>query len=123
MARTIFERYGGFASVSRIVSSFYERMLASPLIRPYFEKIDMKRLIDHQTKFVSSLMGGPASYTAEHIERVHANLGITDEAFKESMLLMTETLEDHNYESEDIQTVEDEMMSYKNFVVSRGKDR
>jgi hemoglobin len=120
MARSIFERYGGFAKMSRIVSSFYEKMLSSPLISPYFAKTDMKRLIDHQTKFISSLTGGPASYTAEHIERVHAHLGITDEAFKESMLLMTETLEDHNFESEDIQTVEDEMMAYKNFVVNKG---
>ncbi|MGD2162882.1 MAG: group 1 truncated hemoglobin [Anaerolineales bacterium] len=120
MARSIFERYGGFASVSKIVSSFYEKMLSSPIIQPFFAKTDMKRLIDHQTKFVSSLMGGPASYTVDHIERVHAHLGITDEAFKESLLLMTETLEDHDFESDDIQTVEDEMMSYKNFVVSKG---
>ena len=120
MARSIFERYGGFAKISRIVSSFYEKMLNSSLISPYFAKTDMKRLIDHQTKFISSLTGGPASYTAEHIERVHAHLGITEEAFKESMLLMTETLEDHNFESEDIQMVEDEMMGYKNFVVNKG---
>lgn len=120
MARSIFERYGGFASISRIVSSFYDKMLNSPLISPYFSKTDMKRLIDHQTKFISSLLGGPVSYTADHIERVHAHLGISEEAFTESMLLMTETLEDHNFESDDIQTVEDEMMSYKNFVVSKG---
>ena len=117
MPRSIFERYGGFAVISRIVSTFYEKMLSSPLLSPYFAKTDMKRLIDHQTKFISSLMGGPASYTAEHIERVHAHLGITEDAFMESMELMTETLEDHELESEDIQTVEDEMMSYKNFVV------
>jgi hemoglobin len=120
MARSIFERYGGFAIISRIVSSFYDKMLSSPLISPYFAKTDMKRLIDHQTKFISSLLGGPASYTVEHIERVHAHLGITEEAFKESMMLMTETLEDHNFEGDDIQTVEDEMMSYKNFVVNKG---
>ena len=120
MARSIFERYGGFARISRIVSSFYEKMLASPLISPYFARTDMKRLIDHQTKFISSVMGGPASYTADHIERVHAHLGITEDAFMESMDLMTETLEDHDFEKEDIQSVEDEMMSFKNFVVNKG---
>jgi hypothetical protein len=32
-------------------------------------------------------MGGPASYTSEHLERVHAHLNITEEAFKESLSL------------------------------------
>jgi hemoglobin len=119
MRRTIFERYGGFASISRVVMSFYEKMLSSPLTSPFFANTDMKKLIDHQTKFMSSMMGGPASYTNEHLERVHAKLGITESAFVESMELLTETLEDHDFEDEDIQHVEDEMMSRKNFIVTR----
>jgi hemoglobin len=119
MKSTIFERYGGFASVSRVVMSFYERMLDSPDTSPYFANIDMKRLIDHQTKFFAALMGGPASYTNEHLERVHARLGITEDAFMESLALMRETLEDHNFADEDIRTVEQEMMDRKNFIVTR----
>lgn len=119
MRRTIFEKYGGFSSISRVVLSFYDRMLDSPLTRPYFEGIHMKRLIDHQTKFVATLMGGPASYTREHIERVHAHLGITLPAFDESMELLRETLEDHDFEDADIEKVADEMVSYKNEVVTK----
>ncbi len=33
----------------------------------------MPKLIDHQTRFISFLMGGPASYTDEHIAHVHAS--------------------------------------------------
>jgi hemoglobin len=119
MRRTIFERYGGFASVSRVVMSFYEKMVSSPLTSPFFANTDMKKLIDHQTKFMSAVMGGPASYTNEHIERVHAKLGITESAFHESMELLTETLEDHDFEDEDIQHIEDDLMSRKNFIVTR----
>ena len=78
MRRSIFERYGGFTSVSKIVLSFYDKVLDSPTVSPYFANSDMKRLIDHQTKFMASLMGGPASYTNDQLERVHAKLGITD---------------------------------------------
>lgn len=120
MARTIFERYGGFAKISQIVSSFYDKILDSPVTSPYFATTDMKRLIDHQTKFISAVMGGPASYTTDHAERVHARLVITEEAFLEAMDLLTETLDDFEFEGEDIKKVEDEMMSYKNFVVKRG---
>jgi hemoglobin len=119
MKSTIFERYGGFASVSRVVMSFYERMLDSPDTSPYFANIEMKRLIDHQTKFIAAMMGGPASYTNEHLERVHARLGITEDAFMESLVLMRETLEDYDFAEEDIRAVEQEMMDRKNFVVAR----
>lgn len=119
MKSTIFERYGGFSQVSRVVMSFYEKMLDSPSTSPYFAKIDMKRLIDHQTKFIASMMGGPASYTNEHLERVHAHLGITEDAFMESLYLMRETLEDFDFADEDIRAVENEMMDRKNYVVAR----
>jgi len=119
MRQTLFERYGGFAKISKVVMSFYDKLLSSKLLAPYFEKIDMKRLIDHQTKFVASLMGGPASYTNEHLERVHAHLGITETAFKESLVLMKETLEDHEFLAEDIQAVGDAMSGTKNFIVAK----
>ena len=116
MATTVFERYGGFATVSKIVLSFYDKMLDSPLTSPYFTGIDMKRLIDHQTKFIATIMGGPASYTNEHLDHVHARLRISDEAFDEAMLMLRETLEVHDMEEADIRIVEDEMISRKKYV-------
>ena len=119
MPRTIFDRYGGFAKISRVVMSFYDKMTSSPITKKYFENINMKRLIDHQTKFISSMMGGPASYTNEHLERVHAHLGITNIAFEESVDMLEETLEDHNFKDEDIDEVKKEVTSRKNFVVTK----
>lgn len=119
MKRTIFERYGGFANVSRAVMSFYDRVLDSPVTSPYFAHTDMRRLIDHQTKFFAQLMGGPASYTNDHLERIHARLGISDTAFNEAAMLLRETLEDMGFEDEDVQIVEDEFMSRKNYIVTR----
>jgi hemoglobin len=119
MARSIFERNGGFARISRIVMSFYEKMTTSPLTKKYFEKVDMKRLIDHQTKFVSSMMGGPASFTDEHLERVHANLGITTAAFDESVDLFEETLEDHDFADDDIGEVKREVLRHRKIIVTK----
>jgi hemoglobin len=117
MKRTIFEKYGGFSSVSRVVMSFYDKMLDSSTTSPFFTEIDMKRLIDHQTKFIATVMGGPASYTKEQIERVHVHLGITEAAFDEAMELLQETLEDFDFEDADIEQVASEMHSYKHVVV------
>jgi len=58
VSQTLFDKYGGFATVSRIVSAFYDEVLESEQLRPYFRGLDMRRLVDHQTKFIAALMGG-----------------------------------------------------------------
>ena len=54
-----FQKYGGFSTVSRVVMTFYDKVLDSDVVGPFFDDIDMPRQIDHQTKFVASIMGGP----------------------------------------------------------------
>jgi len=119
MRQTIFERCGGFAAVSQVVIGFYDKVLDSPVTSQYFSGVDMKRLIDHQTKFFAALMGGPVSYTNDHLEKVHARLGITETAFMEALVLMKDTLEEFNFRDEDIQLVQDEMLSRKNYIVAK----
>lgn len=117
MARTLFERYGGFAKVSRIVSTFYGRVLDDPILAPYFSGIDMPRLMDHQTKFIASLMGGPASYTDEHLARVHERHHITERAFDRMALVLRESLEDHGLDETDIGQIHGEILARRTFVV------
>lgn len=119
MANTIFERYGGFANVSRVVSAFYDKMLDSPLTRPYFAHVDMRQLIDHQTKFFAYLMGGPASYANDHLQRVHAHLGITEAAFQQAVTLLDESLEEFDFTEEDRRTVRQELLDRKSLIVTR----
>ena len=118
--QTLFERSGGFPKVSKIVSRFYDRVLDDPQLAPFFGGVDMKRQIDHQTKFIASVMGGPVSYTNEHLERVHARLDITEPAFIEVIELLRETMEDFDFEEEDIQHVADDLISRKNHII-KGK--
>jgi hemoglobin len=119
MTETIFERAGGFAKVSRMVSSFYDRVLDSPALAPYFAGVDMRRQIDHQTKFMAFLMGGPASYTAEHLARVHERLHVTDEAFDELTTLLRETFEDFDLDASDIAAVHGKVVAFRPVIVSR----
>lgn len=117
---SLFEKYGGFAKVSRIVSAFYDKALDSDLLAPYFEAVDMRRLIDHQTKFIAQAMGGPASYSNQELGRVHAHLRISDDAFAEMHMLLRETLEDFGLEDEDVDAVSNEIVARKPYIVTRG---
>ena len=105
MAKTLFDKYGGFSVVSRIVLDLYERLLDDDDVGPFFDNVDMRRIVDHQTKFVSSLMGGPASYTDEQIRRTHDHLVITPAHFDRLSTLLAQTLADHGVSGEDVETV------------------
>ncbi len=118
MARSIFDRYGGFAFLSRVVMAFYDKVLDSDLLAPYFEDVDMRRLIDHQTKFIAFLMGGPASYANEHLAQVHARLGIDRAAFDAMIATMRETLEDCEMEPADVATLVHELRSRAPWIIS-----
>lgn len=117
MASSLFEQYGGFAKISRIVGAFYDKVMESDELAPYFKHTDMRRQIDHQTKFVASLMGGPASYSDQELKRIHERLNIDDSAFGEICVLLQETLEDFEVEDNDIDTIVGAMGSKKPFIV------
>ena len=113
----MFERYGGFGAVHRVVLSFYDGMLESDIVGPYFDDVDMPLLVDHQTKFISQVMGGPAHYTNEVLAQIHRDLGITQEAFEEMSGILERTLEDFEFKAEDIRAVLAEFKSRQPYIV------
>lgn len=117
MAQSMFERYGGFGSLSKVVLAFYDKVLDSDVTGPYFDGVDMRRLVDHQTQFLSQVMGGPASYTDAMLRQLHLRLGISDVAFDEAMELLRDTLEDFELDPEDIHAVMDGMESKRHVIV------
>lgn len=114
----MFERYGGFASVSKVVMAFYEKALDSDIIGHHFENVEMRKLIDHQTKFVASVMGGPVVYTDDALQRLHAHLDIDQPQFNEMTVLLRETLEDFELESADIDEIMDHFHARSRYIVS-----
>jgi hemoglobin len=101
MEQTLLEHYGGMPFVSRLVLDFYDRVRASPRLKPYFERSDMRRLVDHQAKFISTLLGGPVVFSDEMIAAIHRHVAIDDAAFDEMIALLDSTLADFNLTEQD----------------------
>ncbi|WP_118138242.1 group 1 truncated hemoglobin [Oceanicella sp. SM1341] len=120
MAGSLFEKYGGFRTVSKIVMSFYERALDSDQIGDYFADVDMPRLMDHQTRFISGLMGGPASIGDDRLRQVHRHLGISHADMDEMASLLRETLAGHGVEPADIETLVGEVEARRPLIVTAG---
>ena len=118
MAQSLFQKYGGFAAISRVVMTFYDKALDSDQIGEFFEDIDMKRLVDHQTKFISSLLGGPAAFADERLRHLHANLDISDSDVDEMAMLLAEALDEHGFEPADRDAVIAEVDARRSFIVS-----
>ncbi|NVK16571.1 MAG: group 1 truncated hemoglobin [Rhodobacteraceae bacterium] len=119
MPQTIYEKYGGFSAISRVVMTFYELALDSDQIGDYFADVDMARLIDHQTKFISSLLGGPASFSDDRLEAVHRALGITHKDFDEMGELLKDALEQHGLSEPDIRTTLSAIEGKRSIIVTR----
>ncbi len=115
--QTLFEKYGGFSSVSKIVLDFYDTLLDSDDIGPFFDDIDMSRMVDHQTKFVASLLGGPASYADGQLKQLHSHLDIENSHFDELKVVLKGTLEDHGVEAVDVDAVLKEFENRRELIV------
>ena len=119
VAQTIFERAGGFAAIRKVVSAFYDKVLDSDKLQRYFADVDMRTLIDHQTKFVAAVMGGPATFSDDVLRRVHQPLAISYDEFSEMAALLSETLEEFDFAPADVDYVLNEITKRESLIVAR----
>ena len=118
MAASIFEQIGGFKTVRKVVSDFYDRILEDDELNPHFAKTNMADLMDHQTKFFATLLGGPASYSKEQMRAIHKTMGITEHEFELVCEHAVETLEDHELEQNGIDHARTELLSFKDSILN-----
>jgi len=116
---TLFDELGGFVAVSRIVSDFYDRVLDHDILAPYFADVDMRRLVDHQTKFIASMLGGPASYSNEALRQIHARLNIDRAAFDAMKEQLGASLLAHGVSSRDVTNVIADIEARAGYVITR----
>jgi hemoglobin len=117
MNASLFERHGGYPFMSRLVLDFYDRVLASERLAPFFARTDMRRLVDHQAKFIGSLAGGPTFISDETLAEVHRHLDIDDACFDEMVGLMAETLTVFGVGEDDKSVVLQQLGQRRRFIV------
>ena len=118
MGLNIYTNIGGFPVVSKVVMDFYDHVLDSDVVGDFFDGIDMPKQIDHQTKFVSSLLGGPASYSDEQLKSIHSRLSIKSVHFDEILRLLDMALEENGLDQEVRNLVAREMELRRPFIVN-----
>lgn len=90
---SIYTDIGGRPAVDAAVSIFYEKVLADPMLSPYFAGVDIDRLKRHQRAFMGAALGGPVVYAGRDMAAAHAGLQITAQAFDAVVQHLAATLE------------------------------
>jgi len=108
MADALYGTIGGRLKIKAAVDSFYERVLADPLLRPFFQGVSMENLRERQSMFVSMLLGGRVVYTGRNIHDAHERprqMGITELHFNAFLGHFRAALEDVGVESEKVEDI------------------
>jgi hemoglobin len=97
--QSLYEQLGGEEMVSKMVTRFYQKVLADPRLRPFFENMDMARMESMQRAFLTTAFGGPNAYSGRDIRRGHARLvqrGLSDVHFDAVLGHLDESLAELN---------------------------
>ena len=81
---------------------FYEKVLADPLLSPFFDELDMSAQVQKQLAFLARAFGGPKELRGRDLRTAHAPLlerGLADSHFDAVLLHLRATLEEIGVES------------------------
>lgn len=116
---SIYAEIGGRDAVESVVDDFYDRVLADPMLEPYFEGTDMESLFAHQVQFVSAVAGGPVDYDGADMQAAHEGMGITEEAFGQVAEYLHASLVENGVDEETADSIIGEVAALEDDVVGQ----
>jgi hemoglobin len=81
-------------ALTRVVTSFYERMLADDRVAHRFENVNLVKLRAHQRSFLVAALGNPGLYNPLTLEHAHFGLDISDAEFDLAVTHLRDSLMD-----------------------------
>ncbi|KAJ9457925.1 Group 1 truncated hemoglobin GlbN [Diplonema papillatum] len=122
---SLFDRLGGAAAVSAAVDKFYQKIMADPRIRHFFDNVNMKKQQAMQKAFLTFAFGGPAQYSGRLMREAHRPLvqerGLSDVHFEAVVELLVETLKELGVATGDISAVVEVTNSVRDDILCKGE--
>jgi hemoglobin len=112
-----YDQIGGAPAVIAVVGDFYDRVLADPVLAPYFDGVDLVRLRRHQVLLVSQVLGGPAEYDGRELRDAHSGMDITREHFSMVVSHLVDAMKGAGVPAEIVQRVVLELGSTRGDIV------
>lgn len=106
----LYELLGGEAAVQAATIGFYEKVMADPVLAPYFKGLNMDGQVKKFVGFMTMALGGPHKYTGRDLRTAHQRLvndGLSEPHFDAVLVHLEQTLIDLGIDAELIaQTLE-----------------
>jgi truncated hemoglobin YjbI len=109
----------GTVGLIRIVTSFYARVLQSPVLRHYFAGVPMEVLVAKQAAFIDTILRGDPGYSPEELHRLHSHLDIDDEGYDELLAILDLTLKYHEVEAHAGSLITESFASFRDAIISK----
>lgn len=125
--KTMWERLGGKAGVTRLVDDFANLVSKDPKVdffRHNKYKVDAEQIEKMKREFVeqiSEATGGPLKYTGPDMKKIHKGMGITDAQFDAAVADLKTVLEKNHVGAEDRKTILDAVARYRKEIVEPKK--
>ena len=92
--QSLFERLGGFKTLEKVHKVFYDKIYAHSWMKQYFAGKPQDILESQQTKFMTSIMGGPNAYAGKRPKYAHQHMYITEELFLLRQKMLSESIKE-----------------------------
>jgi len=93
----LYDEIGGAPAVRAVLDAFYPRVIADPMLSPFFLGVDLERLKKTQEGFLSMALGGPNTYAGRGLHDGHARTrrrGANEEVFDHFLVIFSGVLVD-----------------------------
>lgn len=114
---TLFERIGGTNTIEKMVTAFYQRVLADPLLSPFFGQTSIEKLKKMQIAFFSIALGGGEPDKMPSLDDAHRGRGIESKHLTRFTELLLDTLTEIGISESDAQSVYERIATYSNDVL------
>lgn len=109
---TLYDKIGGAESIEKMITSFYQRVLADTMLAPFFEKTEIAKLHKMQTAFFSIALGGGEPEKMPNLAAVHRDRGIESKHLTRFMEILVETLAEVGIPESDMKRIYERIAAY-----------
>ncbi len=119
---TIYDRIGGAKTIDKLIGAFYRRVLADPLLAPFFQNTSIEKLEQMQKAFFAIALGGPDPDIEVSIYEAHRGRGIRREHLTRFTEHLMTTLQEVGVEEENAQRVYQRISLYADDVLGEAAE-
>lgn len=114
---TLYDQIGGAETIDKLIVAFYQRVLADPLLAPFFEHASVDKLQTMQKAFFSIALGGPTPDSQIDLVKSHQGRGIKVKHLSRFTEHLMQTLSEIGVEEEAARRVYDRIATYANDIL------